>query len=197
MKGMKVGIVAALAIIFVLAASATVSAGSYNRYAAGSYAEKYAENPNSAYRYFNKDCTNFVSQCLYAGGWTETGKYRWYSDYAWYYDWGARPGYSHTWTVANELHDFLGKSGRADQVLVSRPYYPKFRVGDIIQIDYKDSNGRYGWWDHSMIVTGIIISDDDLWVSYHTPNTKNKRLSIIKMENQDARFVGWHIRDNY
>lgn len=141
-----------------------------------------------------KDCTNFVSQALLAGGFTETGKYQYWSDYAWYYDWGNRYyGYSQTWAVANELYDFLDKSGRANRVSVDHPYYPKFQVGDIIQIDL-DNNG---WWDHSMIVTGIITSDDDLLMSYHTSNTKNERLSSIISRNSRAHFGGWHIKDNY
>jgi len=187
---------AAIALLTIIALCATtmpVAAYTYNRYAADNYAETYALNPNPAYRYFDEDCTSFVSQCLYAGGLTETGKYWYGSDYAWYYDWGYRPGYSHTWSVANELYGFLDKSGRADRVSVDRPYYPKFKVGDIIQIDSNND----GWWDHSMIVTGIIISDDDLFVSYHTPNTKNERLTTIKARNPNAHFGGWHIKDYY
>ena len=41
----------------------------YNREWAASYAETYAKTPNDAYEYLSNggDCTNFVSQCLYAG----------------------------------------------------------------------------------------------------------------------------------
>jgi len=187
-------IVATLLIVTLFATAIPAAAYSYNRYAADNYAETYAINPNPAYRYFSgADCTNFVSQALYAGGLTETGKYQYWDDYAWYYDWGYRPGYSNTWTVANELYDFLDKSGRADRVSVDHPYYPKFQVGDIIQADWNND----GHWNHSMIITGIIISDDDLLMSYHTSNTKNKRLSSIISENPGTHFGGWHIKDNY
>ncbi|GAA0723376.1 amidase domain-containing protein [Clostridium malenominatum] len=45
----------------------------YNRKAAVLYAKEYALKPNPKYRYFSLehtggDCTNFVSQCLLAGG---------------------------------------------------------------------------------------------------------------------------------
>ncbi|MDF1498069.1 MAG: amidase domain-containing protein [Patescibacteria group bacterium] len=188
-------LVATLLIIMAFCVVATpASAYNYNRYVADNYAETYALNPNSAYKYFDgADCTNFASQVLFAGGFTETGKYQYWSDYAWYYDWGTRPGYSNTWTIANELYDFLDKSGRADRTSVDHPYYPKFQVGDIIQVDWNND----GYWDHSMVVTGIIISDDDLLMSYHSRNIKNKRLFTIKGENPGAHFGGWHIKNNY
>ena len=44
---------------------ATVSAAGM---AAVVYANRYAENYNASYPTFDGDCTNFVSQCVYAGG---------------------------------------------------------------------------------------------------------------------------------
>lgn len=95
MRGNIVKILLAVAILSIMATA--VSAGSYDRYAARNYARAYAENPNPEYRDFTNsggDCTNFVSQALLAGGWTEIGKYSYTSSYAWYYDWGYRGGYS-------------------------------------------------------------------------------------------------------
>ena len=40
----------------------------YNAGAAVSYAKKYCKNYNKEYPSFNGDCSNFVSQCLNAGG---------------------------------------------------------------------------------------------------------------------------------
>ncbi|MEY4926563.1 MAG: hypothetical protein RI894_999, partial [Bacteroidota bacterium] len=51
----------------------------YNRINAANYAYRYWSSPNSAYCDFSSgggDCTNFVSQCLSAGGWN--GNTRWY-----------------------------------------------------------------------------------------------------------------------
>ena len=57
----------------------------YDREAASLYARKYAKNPNKDYPFYGKpdykgDCTNFTSQCLYAGGIVtdNVGKYQWY-----------------------------------------------------------------------------------------------------------------------
>jgi len=45
-----------------------VYAGSYNRSAAVSYADQWAHGRNSYYSNYTLDCTNFVSQILWAGG---------------------------------------------------------------------------------------------------------------------------------
>ncbi len=181
-----------VALIALFAFSAVAEAGSYNGYAARDYALQYAINPNPAYRYFDLDCTNFVSQALLAGGWTETGKYNYASNYAWYYDWGTRPGYSNTWTVANNLYYFLSYSYRAYPVgLAHKPWYNYFSVGDIVQIDYT----KDGSWDHSMIVTAISVND--MYMTYHTSNTKDKSLNQIMAEYPNAGFLGWHIKSTY
>lgn len=42
--------------------------GTYNGGNASRYALDHALEPSSNYVYFTFDCTNFISQCLYAGG---------------------------------------------------------------------------------------------------------------------------------
>ena len=56
----------------------------YNRRAAVSYAHKWAYSRNPAFYDFSEiggDCTNFASQCLYAG----TGIMNFTPEYGWYY----------------------------------------------------------------------------------------------------------------
>lgn len=187
----RIGI-ATILLVAIVAMVAMPAGASYNRYNAEKYAEKYAKNPNPAYRTFDLDCTNFVSQALLAGGWTEVGKYAYWSDDAWYYDGGSRPWYSNSWAVADSLYRFLDRHpGRATKLSVGHPYSTRFQAGDIIQIDY-DRNGR---WDHSMIVTGVRLGDaDDLLMSYHTSNTLDKSLISIQQAYPNANFVGWSIK---
>lgn len=74
----------------------------FNVGAATNYAMKYAVNPNySTYKVFDKDCTNFASQILAAGGQTMSGSWYYYQlpqgrDYH-------QPTYSRSWTIANEF----------------------------------------------------------------------------------------------
>ena len=75
----------------------------FNSNNAIAYARKYALEYNSNYIDFNDmggDCTNFISQCLYAGGiplsstWTP---------------------YSNTWLRVNELRNYLINNGYANR----------------------------------------------------------------------------------
>lgn len=179
--------------LVILSLCATAEAA-YNGDKAAKYALEYSSVPNPDYNYFKEDCTNFVSQCLLAGGWKETGKYKFTSKNAWYYDFGKRPGYSNTWAVANSLYAFLNSHpDRAKkQSVYNRPYkesYRKnFKPGDLVQIDY----GSDGTWDHSMIIT--VVSDTDMVVTYHTRNEAGKSLNQIILESPGAKFVGWKIK---
>lgn len=190
--------VAALAIFIALAGIAgTAEAGTYNGNNAASYAQTYAMNPNPAYRDFTNnggDCTNFISQSLYAGGWEEIGKYSYTSYDSWYYDGSYTPLYSYTWTSATYLYNFMMRhSNRATyRSLSNTPWPDYFQKGDVIQIDYVPSDANI---NHTMIITGI--SGNDLLVSYHTPNIKDTSLQSIVNNNPSARFIGWHINANY
>lgn len=176
--------------IFATIGATAVEAGSYDRNKAASYAYNNAYNDvpwSSWYRANGGDCTNFVSNALQAGGWTEIGKYAYDSNAAWYFDYNYRPFYSYTWGGANNFYRFLFYGNRA--VSVSGP--SQLQIGDVVQIDYERDNR----WDHTMIVTGK--DSRGLLVSYHTPNTRNEVLNDIVNRNPGARFMAWHLKDTY
>ena len=194
---------AAVLLIAALCAMAMpASAGSYDRYAAATYASDNAyKNVPGTWRFSNSesggDCTNFVSHCLKHGGWTEVGGYWTYtSSYSWYYNYPYRRGYSYTWAVADRFCDFLTYSGRAyPRSLAHKPWKNYFQLGDVIQMDGVNGESANDEWDHTMIITGIC--SDDLLVSYHSPNTRDESLKAIMARNPNARFMGWCIRDRY
>lgn len=193
MSGNKIlRILLAVAIFGIM--TTAVEAGSYNRNTAASYAYNNALNDvpwSSWYRANGGDCTNFVSNALQAGGWTETGKYFYTSNYAWYIDWNYPPGYSYTWGSANNFYRFLFYGNRA--ISVSGP--SQLQIGDIVQMD----KTRNGDWDHSMIVTGK--DSRGLLVSYHSTEIsgyrRNEVLNDVVNRNPGARFMAWHIKDTY
>ncbi len=45
----------------------------YNRNDAAWYGQYYALSPNTNFRHFEEDCTNFISQAIWYGGWTWVG----------------------------------------------------------------------------------------------------------------------------
>ena len=116
----------------------------YNRAAAVAYANEWAYSRNPAYFDFSDlggNCTNFASQCLYAG----SGVMNYTPIYGWYYV--SLNNRSPSWTGVDELFRFLttnsGPGPRARVVNLS-----EIRDGDIVQIRFSGS-GRF---DHSPVV---------------------------------------------
>lgn len=172
-EGIRTIVVAIVAVALFCTMIVPALAASYDGEVAANYAYTNAKNyvPGTSVFKTNGDCTNFVSHSLQAGGWGEIGG--WYtSNNVWFYNFPYRYGYSHTWAVVDRFYDFLTYGGRAYPVSVK---YNKhlLQKGDIVQIDYKDQNGNYGSWDHTMIVTD-----------------KNGN-------NPSARFLGWRLYSSY
>lgn len=163
----------------------------YNREAAVQYAQKWALSTNSEFpRMKDNDCTNFVSQCLLAGGWRmagpiDSGNRK--SAYFWWYDQSAWFFYksSYTWGGAQNLYYFLEVSTRGLLVDSST----QLDRGDIIQLAF--ANGHV---HHSMIVSGKTPSD--LLLCYHTDDQLNTPLSALLVKNKDDKFIYWKIDDS-
>lgn len=186
------------------------SKSTYNRKLAVEYAHKYVDPLkgksayNKSYYAFDSDCTNYISQCLYAGGWKQIGGQAEYKDYrnylsydAWYYEGYSWPSslckkYSRTWTVADNFYKFCSKHPeRVEQVSLNSA---KLEPGDIVQMDGMGKNGKPdGVWDHSMVITSK-SSNGDLYISAHTSDLEDEPLSSIQNRNPNAKYVGWHIK---
>ena len=134
----------------------------YDRRRAIQYAERWWNEFNPAYRKFTDDCTNFISQCLHAGGipmWgsPNRGKGWWMRGKSW----------SYSWTSAHGFYLLLAKSGGIRTKKVANPQ--ELNVGDIICIDF-EGNGRF---DHSLIVTAKDANGMPL-VNAHTTNSRHR-----------------------
>ena len=198
MNGKKIALKVIVAVVLAAMILAVVpieaEAYTYNRQASKNYALKWWNSANPGYKNFGSDdCTNFVSQCVRAGGWPERGKYKYWSSSSWYYDWGRRPGYSNTWTVANDFSKFLAIYSWRGRMysLRHKPWNRYFQVGDIVQIDYS----RDGRWDHTMIVTKI--DSNDMYMTYHSRNTRNKPLTQIMAKYPNAQFMGYQLYNSF
>ena len=151
----------------------SVKSTTYNRMAAVSYANTYAMSPNTAYYYFpggavGKDCTNFVSQCLYAGN-IPMHSGTLYGTNCWYYT--SSSNYSSCWTVAKHLQTYLHATyGMINSTITN---YNNCAYGDLIQL-LKSSNEAY----HSMIITGFDYPDGgtdkgNVYICCHSAERKN------------------------
>ncbi|HEX8706817.1 MAG TPA: amidase domain-containing protein [Pyrinomonadaceae bacterium] len=171
----------------------------FNRTAAVDYATAHALSPNPAYYTFSNDCTNFVSQCMYTGGWQMVGFGAGFGradPNNWYYSCISsfgQPVASYSWGGAYNFNVFILNAGRVDGV----PYYTDLQPGDIIACDWDTLNGPHqpdGRIDHWVIITGK-DTDGNVYVSYHSNNRLNKPMTQLRLVDEPgANFYGDRIR---
>ncbi|MDQ0216327.1 hypothetical protein J2S13_002768 [Oikeobacillus pervagus] len=133
----------------------------YNRLKAVQYAERWWNDYNPAYKKFDVDCTNYISQCLHAGGAPMRGYPN--RNKGW---WMRSNNWSFSWSVAHAFRWYLGTSTvglRAKEV--STP--EQLQLGDVICYDFQ-GDGRF---DHTTIVTGKDANGMPL-VNAHTSNSR-------------------------
>jgi hypothetical protein len=172
----------------------------YSRSATASYARKHALSPNHAYITYSNDCTNFVSQALYAGGWSMIfGKdicSERKNDNVWWFKRNEckrrlLPNIhaSHTWGAAENFRRFIAFSGRGS--LTSNVM--SLEIGDVLQMNF--SGGETA--GHTMIVTKK--SSTNIYLSYHTINKLDEpfydegKKSGISTRYPKARYFPWRL----
>ena len=142
----------------------------YDRRGAVSYALKWAYSRNPRFYDFEDiggDCTNFVSQCLYAGG----GGMNFSSENGWYYiDTNNR---SPSWTGVEFLRTFL-LTNEGTGVYGEQSELSGLLPGDVIQL--RNSAGRLY---HTMIVSFIFYPavPENIFICSHSYDARNRRLS--------------------
>ena len=146
----------------------------YDRDRAIEYARRWALSRNPLFIDFTGiggNCTNFISQCLLAGG----GVMNYTPTYGWYYI--SPDSRSPSWSGVNQLYDFLtGKPEFAAANGGTGPFATEARnnreveVGDIIQL----SNSR-GQFYHTLIISEF--SEGDVLVCAHSDDALDRPLS--------------------
>lgn len=148
----------------------------YDRQAAVAYAKKWAFGRNPAYFNFNGiggDCTNFASQCVYAGAqvmnFTPT--------FGWYYR--SVNDRSPSWTGVEYLYNFLvgnkGVGPFAEEAKLS-----DLEVGDLVQL-----GTATGDFYHTPVV--VSVHNGQIFVAAHTFDAYNRPLSSYNF--QQARGI--------
>lgn len=143
----------------------------YDRTAVYQYAKKWAFGRNPEFYDFSKiggDCTNFASQCIYAGAkimnYTPT--------FGWFYK--SANDRTPSWTGVQYLYNFLIENEGAGPFAEEVPLN-KLEVGDIVQL------GRAtGDFYHSPVVVGV--SRGRISVAAHSYDAFNKPLSSYNYE---------------
>ncbi|BAU29616.1 putative amidase-like protein [Aneurinibacillus soli] len=160
----------------------------YDRIAAVRYAELWWNSYNPAYRHFDDDCTNYISQCLHAGGipMKSTGN----RATGWWYRGGNSPGavWSYSWAVANSFRWMLERGNPIYTEKKESPY--ELTIGDIICYDF-EGDGR---WNHSTIIVAKDFFGSPL-VNAHTVNSRLRYWDYTDSTayTKDIKYSFYHI----
>ena len=136
----------------------------YRRDSAVQYAERWAFARNPRFFSFDGmggDCTNFISQCIYAG----SGIMNYQKDTGWYFN--NSHDRSAAWSGVPYLYRFLTQN-RSAGPFASVVTADNIQLGDVIQLGNED-----GKWYHSLLVTGT----DPIAISTHTYDAHLRPLS--------------------
>ena len=148
----------------------------YDRIKAVSYARKWAFSRNPSYYNFDKlggDCTNFASQCLFAG----VGVMNYTPDEGWFY----RSLYSRAaaWTGVEYFYNFLlrNREGVGDG---AGPFGEEVEMKDLQIGDFVQFGRATGDFYHTPIVVGFRA--DTPLLAAHTNDAFNRVISSYSFE---------------
>lgn len=149
----------------------------YDRDRALTYAREWAMSRNPLfidYTGFGGDCTNFVSQCLFAG----SCRMNFTPVFGWYYlDADSRTA---SWTGVQYFYNFL-TSNRGEGPFGVEVNETDLRVGDVVQLQNED-----GAYYHTLLVSGI-DPEEGILVAAHSNDAFDRPLSTYTYAA--ARFL--------
>ena len=162
----------------------------YNRIAAVQYAHRWAYSRNP--RYYNYDgiggdCTNFASQCLYAG----TGVMNFTPTFGWYYR--NANDKAPAWTGVPYFYNFMTRGEATSGPFGEEVDISQIHPGDFVQLNFKNGNGNV--FDHTPIIVErkVPATLDNILVAAHSDDADFRPLSSYQF--QDIRFI--HILGAY
>ncbi|MGI6004315.1 MAG: amidase domain-containing protein [Christensenellales bacterium] len=145
----------------------------YDRAKAVFYAHKWAYGRNPRYMNFTGlggDCTNFISQCLHAGG----ARMNYTPTFGWYYNSSADR--APAWTGVQYLYNFLtGNKGVG-------PFAEEISMADIMPGDVIQLSFRRDIFSHTLLVvkTGSRPTLNSILIATHSDDSDYRPLSTYR-----------------
>jgi len=154
---------------------------SYNRTAAVLYAHQWAYGRNPAFYDYEKlggDCTNFASQCIYAGA----GIMNFTPTFGWYYIDANQK--APAWTGVEFLWNFLTRTQFTPGPAARPCRLQDLLPGDVIQLSFQGER-----FQHSPVVVSVgwPVTPENVLVAAHSYDADNRPLSTY--DYQSIRFL--------
>ena len=155
----------------------------YNRLAAVQYAHKWAYGRNPVfydYEQIGGDCTNFASQCVYAG----SGIMNFEKDFGWYY---IDPNNkAPAWTGVEYFSRFMTREDASVGPVAVDATISQLAPGDVVQLSFDGEK-----WNHSPVVVRLLrqpaLWPADVLIAAHSYDSDNRPLSTY--DYQSIRFL--------
>ncbi len=153
----------------------------YDRRAAVLYAHRWAYGRNPAfydYEGLGGDCTNFASQCIYAG----SGVMNFTPTFGWYYIDSSQK--APAWTGVPYLYNFLTRGERSAGPVARPCDMEDVRPGDVIQLSFDGESFRH---TPVVVAVGRPASAENILIAAHSYDADDRPLSTY--EYKDIRFL--------
>ena len=156
----------------------------YDRDAVVRYAHAWAYGRNPLFYDYEKlggDCTNFASQCVYAGSkiMNYTPTYGWY-----YLDANNK---SPSWTGVPYFYNFMTRSDESAGPIAIETTIDQIQPGDVVQLSFTGED-----WNHTPVI--VQVSDPyphGILVAAHSYDADNRPLSSYQYKNiRYLHFIG-------
>lgn len=155
---------------------------SYDRRAVVRYAHRWAYGRNPAFYDYEEvggDCTNFASQCVFAG----SGVMNFTPDLGWYYIDANQK--APAWTGVEYFWNFMTRREISQGPVGVPCELADLRPGDLVQLSF---NGEE--FQHTPVVVAVrrpVLSLNDVLIAAHSYDADNRPLSTYTF--QDIRFL--------
>lgn len=154
----------------------------YNRLAAVQYAHKWAYGRNPVfydYEQIGGDCTNFASQCVYAG----SGIMNFEKDFGWYY---IDPNNkAPAWTGVEYFSRFMTREDASVGPVAVNATISQLEPGDVVQLSFDGEK-----WNHSPVVVRLLrqpaLWPADVLIAAHSYDSDNRPLSTYDYRRQSG-----------
>ena len=152
----------------------------YNRMAAVAYAHAWAYGRNPAFYDYEKlggDCTNFASQCVYAG----SGTMNFTPTFGWYYI--DSNNKSPAWTGVPYFYNFMTRREETIGPVAVESSIEQIMPGDVVQLSFREQE-----WNHTPVVVSVTSPQPSgILVAAHSYDADNRPLSSYQY--RDIRYI--------